>query len=173
MDVTMNPSQRLLNAIVLQDQLVNPKRIEYLLGKARNFISDACRRDRVDFVTIFNTILCDTEPLWATDPAKAAAISMPICQLLLDGTRLMVVRVERHDVETEIPALSATCDRIGTLLRDLGSLVETIGRIEADGVVDESDDVALMELSSRTGQLVNQIRFIGAALRARRQEARP
>lgn len=173
MDVTMNPSQALLNEIVFQDQLVSPKRIEFLLRKARNYISDACRRDRVDFVTIFNTILRDTEPLWATDPARAAAIAMPICQLLLDGTRLLAVRVERHEAGDDVPALSTTCDRVGALLRDLGSLVETIGRIEADGVVDESDDVALMELSSRTGQLVNQIRFIGAALRARRQEARP
>lgn len=171
MDATrMNKSQTLLHDLVFEKQLVAPKRIEFLLRRPANYLSDVCRRERVDFLSLFNTILCDIESLWERDVARAARIACPILDLLVEGTRFVVVRVEPLDAQADAP-LAATCDRVGALLRDLGALVETIGRIEADGVVDERDDVRLLELQSRTGQLVNQLHSIGSALRARRQEA--
>jgi len=152
--------------------VVEPKRIAYRLHKASNYLSDICRRDRVDPLAVFNEILREAEPLAKTDPQRFLAVATPIFQLLTEGTRWFPAYVDAQVAE-RMP-FDRLCAQTGTLLKDLGGALDSLAAVEKDGRYDSEDDPSINEFIHHSAQLIHRLQMLSAELNRRRhQEAHP
>lgn len=165
----MNAWQETLHGL-MQDQLVPPKRIAFRLHRHSDYLSDVCRRDRVDPIAIFNAILQEAESYARTDPQRMLAISHRIFRLLTVGTGFYASYVS--------PALAGDAkhcddlrDQIGPLMQDLGGAVDSLCDIVRDGAINESDAPSIAEMDfkiNRLSQLLSRLhievhaRYVGA-----------
>lgn len=167
-DGPVNHWQEVLYELCLgSHSMVEPKRIAHGLHRAHNFISDICRRERVDPLAVFNEILRQAEhrPF-----DQRVAIAGQVYPLLFCGTGWQLVYVQ-------LPPGSAQVDRLyehtGILLKDLGGALEALAHIERDGRYDEADDPQIEEFLTKSVQLVNRVQLISAELRRRREVGAP
>ena len=135
----MNRGQEVIHDLAYRNGLVNPKRIAYRLHRRHDYLSDICRRERVDFFAVANAILLEAEAAYYPhDVQRFAAVCGPIIDLLMGGTRWMATHVDPGLADH--PSYSKLCSQVGALMEDLGCAISSIAAIEADGRVDAEDD---------------------------------
>ncbi len=166
-DKPMTPSQETLYGLCFRQQLVAPQQLAYRLHKYTDYISDVCRRDRVDFMSIFNEILRGSEHLAATDPQRLFSVADPIAKLLFAGTGWNAMYVTPGTPSGDFASL---CHQTGEMMKDLGGCIESLAAIEADGVVDESDDVRIQEFGNKAELLNTRLKSILVELCRRRSQ---
>ncbi len=173
MDSRMNAWQDTLYDLCFQLDLVNPKAIAHRLHRARNYLSDVCRRDRVDPIAIFNEILKDAEPLAVSDPRRHAQIGTAVFGLLCSGTRWFPAYVAPEPAASPTSSADFTrlCEHAGILCEDLGGVVKSLAAIERDGQYNEADDAEINGFQVKMQQLIARLHAIGVDLRRRRQES--
>ena len=147
---------------------VNPKALAHRLHRAQDYISDICRRERVDPMAVFNQILRDAEAYARTDVRRFAKVSRAIFPLLLDGTNWQVQHYDPASVvENDLHKL---CEQAGVLMQDLGTAIVSLSTIERDGDYDRDDDPDIAEFQLKADQLVTRIRAIQLELCRRRNQ---
>lgn len=178
MDELVNSWQEVLYDICFRADLVNPKRIAFRLHKASDYLSDICRRERVDPLAVFNVILQEIEPMAKTDPQRFFLIAHRIFSLLIANTR-WVVQYAGHEQPLNL-SYNRLCEQTGILCENLGVAIKSlsqkscgtgfpagrsmsepvigigsksIARIEADGKYDENDDADMAECLHKINQL--------------------
>ena len=162
----MNRSQEVLHDLLFVRELLSAKRVAWRLHKARNYLSDICRRDRVDFLAVFNEILKEAEASAQDNPPLMMAIAGPIAELLVDGTHW---HFEYDLAPPRTPAgYVQLCEQTGNLMEDLGGAIKAIARIEADGEYDERDDADIAECQQKLALLVQRCRALRTELSIRR-----
>lgn len=170
----MTRSQEVLYDLCFVHGLVPAKTIGYGLHRSANYISDICRRDRVDFMAVFNEALKVADRCAASNPMLMMAIAGPIAGLLVSGTNF---QLEHNDAPPPPTATQADyrtlCEQTGSLMEDLGGAVKSIARIECDGVYDESDDADIEECQSKLALLIRRARALSAELDVRRAARSP
>ncbi|MCH8853840.1 MAG: hypothetical protein IID41_14485 [Planctomycetes bacterium] len=162
----VNLWQQVLYDLCFVLDLVNPKVLEHKLHRARSFISDICRRERVDPLPVFNVILRDAEALIPTDPVRAFAIAQPIMALMIADTGWFL----EHNPPVAGAAVNYNrlCEQAGTLCKTLGGTIESLARIEADGVVNQADDPEIAKCLTHIEVLRSKLRLLSVELRRRR-----
>jgi len=165
-DKPMTRSQEVLYDLCFERGLVPAKALAYRLGKSTNYISDCCRRDRVDFGVIFNEILKIAGQVAQTDQAIALQIAGPVAALIVGDTPFYLHMHDRPSGSQD--DYVRLCEQTGTLMEDLGGAVRAIARIERDGRYDESDDADIAECESKLGLLIVRARQLAMDLRQRR-----
>ncbi len=160
----VNRWQQVLHDLCFHVDTVNPKVLAYHLHKARNFISDVCSRDRVDPFPIFNQILRYAEETMRHCPQKAINVVGPIADLLTTGTNWHL-SFTPPDSDVDYQKL---CERAGSLCTTLGGTIESLARIEDDGVVDKSDDPEIASCLAKIDVLEIDLRQLRTELLRRR-----
>lgn len=149
--------------------LVIAGRIAFRLHRAPNYLSDICRRDRVDPFAVCNEILKQ-----ADDDFKKGHIPLdtyrqiciPIITLLLDGTGWAAQYVS--------PGVEATmsgnklCEQAGILCEDLGGTLKAFAAVEDDGKYNEQDDVRIGECDIKIGMVISRLQAMRIELHRRR-----
>ena len=162
----MNAWQETLHNII-GDQLVQPKRVARRLHRHFDYLSDICRRDRVDPFAVFNAILQEAEAYAHTDPQRMLAIAHRVFQLLTIGTGFYVGW-------TSPSAISAKSDlrdlrkHIPTLLNDLAGVVEHLCDIAEDHRIDDSDDASIEAFGFKVNRLNQLLSRLHIEVHARR-----
>jgi len=162
----MNSTQQTLHRILMVDGLVTPKAVAFRLHKHPDYLSDICRRERVDFFAVANEILKEVHPLAATDLPRYLSVVSPIAALLFTGTGLnfyyldpkLIAGIDYHSL----------CEFTGTLCQTLGSAIQSLARIEADGVYDDGDDAEIASCLHKIGLLSQRLNSLTFALQQRR-----
>jgi hypothetical protein len=169
-DELMNRSQEVLHDLCFVRGLIPAKALAYRLHKAPGFIDDICRRDRVDFVAVFNECLRFGEALAQTNPAWMLAIAGPIFALVTEGTRWSA------DWSGPLPEkdmqYTRLCEQAGLLCEDLGGALKAMAAIESDGRYTESDDAAIAEFQTKSQLLVGRLRVLLVEVTRRRAAAK-
>ncbi len=165
-DGPVNSSQEVIHRLCFVEDLVPPKRIARRLHMHANYLSDVCRRDRVDFLAICNEILKDAEPLAETDLTRYSAICLPILRLVIEGTSWGMTFVPKGLPEDT--TYVKLCEQVGVLCEDLGGTITALAQIESDGVVDENDDPTIAECQHKIGLLVHRLQVLSQELHRRR-----
>lgn len=164
----VNRWQQVLHDLCFSLDAVNPKLLAYHLHKARNWVSDVCRRERVDPFPIFNQILKQAQSLIPHCPVKALQVAGPVADLLTAGTNWHLY-YKPGDEDVDYRKL---CEQAGALCTTLGGTIESLARIEADGVIDERDDAEIESCLTKIGALrINLDQLQVELLRRRHQEA--
>ena len=165
----MNASQEILWELCYGKRgLVNAQAIGYRLHKAYDYCSDVCRRERVDFLAIFNEILRLADGLAHSDPARMLAIAGPIHHLLYRDTGWIAIHVATIDRRGD-DNFERLCEQTGILLEDLGGAIKALARIEQDGSYDDSDDPQIQEFTHKSGCLIGRLQSLCAALHEHRE----
>lgn len=144
---------------------VNPKAIAHRLHKYGDYLSDICRRERVDPMAVFNAILIDADR--RLDPADRLALAAPIMGLLVDGTTWTFYQ---HTPLRADDSFRSLLENTGVMCEDLGGAIRSLARIEADGHIDSADDADIEECQQKMRMLMGRITNLSAALSHRRQE---
>ena len=168
MSKPVNRWQEVLHGLCIRDEVVNPKRIALRLHKAWDYVSDICRRERVDPFAVFNAILQEAEPLTPANTATMLRIAGPIFGLLTQGTNWTAHYVP--PVDTHTLDYKRLCEQTGTLIEDLGGLVKTLANIEADSAYNADDDVHIDEFGVKAGQLQARLEAMKFELARRRKQ---
>ena len=166
MQSPVNNSQEVLYNICFEQELITPKRVGFRLHRSRDYISDICRRDRVDYMAVFNEMLKEAEAFAATNPMRLMAVAVPIFRLLTQGTTWVAHHISPE--QTLSLPYERLCEQTGTLLKDLGGAIEAIAKIEADGQYDEADDVNIEEFVAKAGILGDRLAAMVCELTRRR-----
>lgn len=162
----MNRSQEVLHDLLFVRELLSAKRVAWRLHKARNYLSDICRRDRVDFLAVFNEVLREAEASATNNPPLMLAIANPIATLLVEGTNW---HLEYNPAPPQTHAgYVQLCEQTGNLMEDLGGAIKAIARIEADGEYDERDDADIAECQQKLSLLVQRCHALRTELSIRR-----
>ncbi len=167
----VNRWQEVLYDICFVHELVSAKLLAHKLHKSTDYISDICRRERVDPVAVFNEILKISESVAESNPPLAVAIAGPIGDLITGGTRWQLNWVP--------PARQTTagyvklCEQAGGLCEDLGGAIKAIARIEADGKYDDADDADIAECQTKIAMLTRNLRLLSVELNRRRAARNP
>jgi len=171
-DGPVNRWQEVLYDLCFVRELVHAKHLSYRMGKAHNYISDVCRRDRVDALYIFNLILQDARSLAVDQPAKLTAIAMPIINLLLENTGWTAYFVH-PDIAAPARAVSVEDlhNATAVMLENVAELVRSLGGILKDGVVNESDQARVAEFDVKVGGLFQHLNALTTELHKRVVEA--
>ena len=162
----MNAWQEVLHDVIFGSQLINPKRIAFRLHRHSDYLSDICRRERVDPFAVANEILKEAELQCAGDLPRFLAVCRPILALLIDGTNWMPTYVA-PDVAANL-SYTKLCEHTGTLCEDIGGAIKALAQIEADGQYDEQDDTAIAEFQHKAGLLTHRLSALGMELQRRR-----
>jgi len=162
----VNNSQEVLHNICFEQEHVTAKRVGFRLHKSRDYISDICRRDRVDYMAVFNECLQEAETFAATNPMRLMAVAVPIFRLLTQDTNWVAHHVSPEQC-LRLP-YGRLCEQTGTLLKDLGGAIEAIAKIEADGQYDEADDANIDEFVAKAGILGDRLGAMVCELTRRR-----
>jgi hypothetical protein len=171
MQQPVNSWQQAIYDLCFATGLVEPKRIEFRLHKAVNYLSDICRRDRVDPFSVCNAILLEIEPLARTDPARFFAVANRIFSLLCVGTQWA------HTwVDPQAPCrlkYRELCRHTGVLLEDLGGAMTALAAVEDDGRIDASDDAGISEFLAKAQSLKRHLDSVSVELQRRRAQSEP
>lgn len=162
----MNSTQQVLHRILIEDALIPPKAIAFRLHKHVDYLSDICRRERVDFFAVANEILKEVKPLAESDPHRYLSVVTPIANLLFAGTGL-----NYYYIDPKLIAgvnFKSLCELTGTLCQAMGSAIQSLARIEADGKYDENDDVEIASCLHKLGLLSQRLSILTVALQQRR-----
>ncbi len=158
---------------VVQDLMlsgaVTAKDVASRLHRAPDYLSDICRRERVDPFAVCNEILKQADrKLRNKDipPEKYMHICCPVLNLLLSDTRWSAV----YGAPNEESATSSAklCEQAGLLCEVLGGTLKALASIEADGRYDEQDNVRIGEYDMQAGRLVNLLQGLQLELHRRR-----
>ena len=166
----MNRWQEIMHDLAYKSGLVNPKRIAYRLHHRHDYLSDICRRDRVDPFAVANAMLLEAEAAYYPhDVQRFAAVCGPIIDLLLGGTRWMATHVD--PTLADHPTYNNLCSQVGALMEDLGGAINSIAAIDADGRVDAEDDPHIAEFEHKAGLLDQRLAALRLEIRRRRAVA--
>ena len=164
----MNSAQQVLHRILFEDALVTPKAVAFRLHKHVDYLSDICRRERVDFFAVANEILKEARPLAETDLYRYLAVVNPIANLVFANTG-----INYYYVDPRLAAgidFKSLCEVTGTLCQAMGSAIQSLARIEADGKYDENDDVEIASCLHKFGVLSQRLQTLTIALQQRRAQ---
>lgn len=154
---------------LIQSGLVIAKRIAYRLHRDPDYLSDICRRERVDPFAVCNEILKQADDDFQKQRIcldKYRQICIPTICLLLDGTDWMAAYVDpRVESATSYTKL---CEQAGTLCETLGGTLKALASIEDDGQYNEQDDANVSAFDIKAGQLVRQLQALQVELHRRR-----
>lgn len=168
-DGPVSSSQELIHRVCFVDNLVPPKLIARRLHMHSNFISDACRRPRVDFMAIFNRFVEFAEQYAEVDAGRHNAICIPIFNLLTDGTSWAARYVPQAlPPDTDYTRLGG---QVGELFETLGGAIKSLTRIESGGKVDANDGPDIDLCQHRIGSLVHRLQALSQELEHRRRRA--
>ena len=149
--------------------LVVAGRIAFRLHRAPNYLSDICRRERVDPFAVCNEILKQADADFKTGRIPVETyrqICIPIITLLLDGTHWMATYV---DPDVKAPAsYTKLCEQAGTLCETLGGTLKALAAIEDDAKYNEQDDAEMAAFDIKAGQLIRQLTALQIELHRRR-----
>lgn len=151
---------------LIHTQRVNAKRIAFTLHRASDYLSDICRRERVDPFAVCNAILKEAERRDLGDVPRFIETCNPIIGLLFDGTHWMATFVP--DSDTAPTAYTKLCEQAGILCEDLGGTIKALAKIEADGAYDEKDDPQISECHLKAGLLIERLKALQVELHHRR-----
>jgi len=162
----VNAWQEVIHDIVYKRQLVSPGRIAYRLHRHSDYLSDICRRERVDPFAVANEILKEAQAIAGHHPEQMMEICSRIISLLFDGTRWFAQYVDpgmHHDT-----TYNRLCEQTGLLCEDLGGAIKALARVERDGTYNADDDPHIDECQAKIGQLVSRLQVLAVQLRERR-----
>ncbi len=149
--------------------LVVAGRIAFRLHRAPDYLSDICRRERVDPFAVCNEILkqADEDFKKGRIPLETYQhICIPIITLLLDGADWMAAYIA--------PGAEATmsgnklCEQAGILCEDLGGTLKAFASVEDDRKYDEHDDVRIGECDIKIGLVISRLQAMRIELHRRR-----
>lgn len=161
----MNAWQEVLHQLIA-DQLVQPKRIAFRLQRHSEYLSDVCRRDRVDPIAIFNAILQEAESTFGVNPQRTLTLAQRIFTLLTVGTNFYFQWA--HPLAVTDAKLDDLWRHVADLLKDLGRAIDSLREITKDGRVTESDDVAIAEFDVKANRLIQLFQRLHVEIHARR-----
>jgi len=164
----MNGWQTTLYDLVFVEQLVQPKRVAARLHRHPDYLSDICRRDRVDPVAAFNAILQEAQAYFPADPQRSLAIAHRVFKPLLIGTSFYVNFTPPNAAMGDLGDLR---NKVGSLLRDLAGAVDSLCEIESDGEVDADDDPSIAEFDLKVNRLTGLLSQLHLAIHTRRNAA--
>jgi hypothetical protein len=153
------------------DALVNPKQVAHVLLRMRHdYLSDICRRERVDFPAAINAILVWSET--HLDDVHKTIVAARLLPLITDNTRWVSYRPPAMPAQSG-GDLAGLCGDAGGLMEDLGGAIRSLARIEADGRVTAGDAPDIEEFQAKSALLIERVLAIKAELMSRAMEARP
>ena len=167
MDKEMNAWQETLHTL-FKHHLIDPKRIAFRLHKHSDYLSDICRRERVDPFAVANEVLKEMAPLAKQDLPRFLAVTGPIISLLLDGTNWMPQYLD-PSVEADT-SYTKLCKQTGMLCEDMGGAIKSLAEIEEDGKYDETDDVHIAEFRHKVDLLIQRLSCLSRELERRRAQ---
>lgn len=162
----MNAWQETIYDLVFRRQVVPPKAIALRLHRHSDYLSDICRRERVDPVAVLNAILQEAEHY---DQQRRAAVALPILGLLLNGTRWFAVHAGADD--SPLKDVGDLRDQIAPLLSDLSGAVDSLCAIARDGRIDAADDPSIAEFDAKVNRLTRFLADLGRSIHAARAGA--
>jgi hypothetical protein len=162
----MNTSQEVLYDLCFGAGQINPKALTYRMHRTRDWAWDICRRERVDFVAVFNEVLKMIEPLAQTNPMAVMNIAARIFHPLIDGTSWGFHF--NYPPAVNAAAWPQLCQQTAFLLQELGTVLECLGAIEEDGHYDADDDTNIDKFNVQWKALAQRLEGIAAELHRRR-----
>jgi hypothetical protein len=153
---------------LIHSGFVIAKRIAFRLHADPDYLSDICRRDRIDPFAVCNEILKQADEDFQRQRIPLQhyqQVYLPVLALLLDGTHWMAQHVG-PDVQSAT-SYTKLCAQVGILCEDLGGTVKALAAIEDDGKYNEQDDVNMGEFDVRAGQLISRVQAMRIELHKR------